>query len=238
MPGPFGETANAPRYLPQFSKSSSPEARCVFGQRIAPHTPEALHDLKVGHHHHVLVFEVVAVEDVAAPVALEADEHARLLARGEVDGVLPAGVVGARTFAVAREHLEVDEVEVDRNSGRAAMRSGVKGSPLMPHIVLPLSATRVKRNSRVSPALDSVSPSNSFMSESRRGTVLSSLSLRVMRNRITFAVPSLPIRFFSVISSPTSYFEKSTTTSKRSACAIRRLRWGTGAPSSPPSLPT
>src|SRR5215204_3601321 len=71
-------------------------------------------DLEVGHHHHVLMFEVVAVEDVAAPVAVETDEHTRLLARGKIHGVLPAGVRWQRFPAVAGEHLEVDQVKVDR----------------------------------------------------------------------------------------------------------------------------
>src|SRR5918995_5208859 len=72
------------------------------------------HGLEVGHHHHVLVFEVVAVEDVAAPVAVETDEHTRLLARGQVHGVLPSGVGRERLPSVAGEHFEVDQVQVDR----------------------------------------------------------------------------------------------------------------------------
>src|SRR5215211_5322144 len=37
---------------------------------------ERSNDFEVAHHH-VLVFEVVAVEDVASPVAVETDEHTR-----------------------------------------------------------------------------------------------------------------------------------------------------------------
>ena len=82
---------------------------------------------------------------------------------------------------------------------------GSNGSPLIPHIALPSSPTRVKRNSRVRLAPDSVSPSNSVMSESRWGTALSSFSSWVTRKRITSAVLSWPMRFLSVTSSPTSY---------------------------------
>src|SRR5215210_431592 len=83
------------------------------------HTPRAellnlSHGLEVGHHHHVLVFEVVAVEDVAAPVAVETDEHTRLLTRGQVHGVLPSGVLWQGFSTIAGEHLEVDQVKVDR----------------------------------------------------------------------------------------------------------------------------
>ena len=130
------------------------------------------------------------------------------------------------------------QTSVDPNSGLAAIRSGSNGSPLIPHITRPPSPTRVNRNSRVRVARDSWSPSNSAISESCRGTLLSSFSLRVTRKRITFAVLPSPMRFFSATSVPTSYFEKSMTTTKRSACAIRIVRWRIGAPSSPPSLPT
>jgi hypothetical protein len=152
------------------------------------------------------------MEDVAAPVAVETDEHARLLARGQVHGVFPTGVRWRGVPAVTREYLEVDEVQVygvrsrgrpkvpdlsSPNSGLAAIRSGSNGSPLIPHITSPLSPTRVKRNSRVRLALDSSSPSNSAISESCRGIVLSSFSLRVIRNRMTFAVLPSPMRFLA-----------------------------------------
>src|SRR5215212_3134409 len=84
----------------------------VKGLHHEPPKPDALHDLEVGHHHHVLVFQVVAVEDVAAPVAVETNKHARLLARGQVHGVFPTGVRGQGSSAVTGEHLEVDQVQV------------------------------------------------------------------------------------------------------------------------------
>src|SRR5215211_988167 len=109
---------------PAYSASKSRVLTCSsilagpFGERfdgLYPVRPAGLSDyLEVGHHHHVLVFEVVAVEDVAAPVAVETDEHTRLLARGQVNGILPACVLWQGVFTIAGEHLEVDQVEVDR----------------------------------------------------------------------------------------------------------------------------
>src|SRR5215203_6364084 len=113
------------------------------------------------------MFEVVAVEDVAAPVAVETDEHARLFARGQIHGVLPAGVRGQRCSAVTGEHLEVHQVKVYRvrgwgrlqvpDLGRSQLRTGghelrVELFAVNTHITLPSSPTRVKRNSRVRPA--------------------------------------------------------------------------------------
>src|SRR5829696_9107676 len=51
--------------------------------------------------------------------------------------------MGCAAGAARRCHTSVDP-----NSGLAAMRSWSNGSPLIPHIVLPLSVTLVKRNSR------------------------------------------------------------------------------------------
>src|SRR5215207_1876105 len=89
-----------------------------FGERfdgLHPVRPAELSDdFEVGHHHHILMFEVVAVEDVAAPVAVETDEHTRLLARGQVYSILPPSVGGERLPSVAGKHLEVDQVKVDR----------------------------------------------------------------------------------------------------------------------------
>src|SRR5215213_9093283 len=48
--------------------------------------------------------------------------------------------IGCAAGAALRCHTSVDP-----NSGLAAMRPGSNGSPLIPHIVLPLSATLVKR---------------------------------------------------------------------------------------------
>src|SRR5215208_5240687 len=89
---------------PAYSASKSRVLTCSgilagpFGERfdgLHPVRPAELSDyLEVRHHHHVLVFEVVAVEDVAAPVAVETDEHTRLFARGQVHGVFPTGVRG------------------------------------------------------------------------------------------------------------------------------------------------
>ena len=42
--------------------------------------------LEVGHHHHVLVLQVVAVEDVLPPVAVEPRDDPRFLPRREVHG--------------------------------------------------------------------------------------------------------------------------------------------------------
>src|SRR5215203_6579017 len=115
---------------PAYSASKSRVLTCSsilagpFGERfdgLYPVRPAGLSDyLEVGHHHHVLVFEVVAVEDVAAPVAIETDEHTRLLARGQVHGVLPARVRWQKFPAVAGEHLELHQVKVDgvRRGGR------------------------------------------------------------------------------------------------------------------------
>src|SRR5919107_1497833 len=68
---------------------------------------------EVGHHHHVFVLEVVAVEDVLAAVAGEAGRDAHVIPRAHKDGVLPTDVPRSGSTAVARDHLEVDEMEVD-----------------------------------------------------------------------------------------------------------------------------
>src|SRR3712207_5429294 len=70
--------------------------------------------LKVGHHHHVLVFEVVAVEDVLAAVTGEASCDTHIVSSTHKDGVLPTYVPRSGPTAVARDHLEVDQVQVDR----------------------------------------------------------------------------------------------------------------------------
>jgi hypothetical protein len=49
---------------------------------------------EVGHHGHVFVFEVVAVEDVFAGVAVESDGDGRFFCGAQVDGVFqPASKV-------------------------------------------------------------------------------------------------------------------------------------------------
>ncbi len=62
--------------------------------------------VEVAHHGHVLVFQVVAVEDVPAGVVVESRDDGRLLGGAQVDGVLPAVVVRSRPGQAAREHLE------------------------------------------------------------------------------------------------------------------------------------
>ena len=71
-------------------------------------------DFEVGHHAHVLVLGVVAVEDVAAAVAVEAGDDLHSLAGAEVDSVLEATVLGVRGSPAAGENLEVDQVQMDR----------------------------------------------------------------------------------------------------------------------------
>lgn len=51
-------------------------------------------DFEVGHHAHVVVFGVVAVEEVTAAVAVEVGDDLRGFARARGGGVLEAGVVG------------------------------------------------------------------------------------------------------------------------------------------------
>ncbi len=65
-----------------------------------------LGDDEVAHHGHVLVFEVVAVEDVASSVAVKAGSNGDLLPGEEIDRVLPADVVRAGPAATSRQHLE------------------------------------------------------------------------------------------------------------------------------------
>src|SRR5829696_2476265 len=60
------------------------------------------------------MLEVVAVEDVLAPVAIKAGDHTHYLTGWHVHGVLPARVLGWWPTTVAGEHLEVDQVEVNR----------------------------------------------------------------------------------------------------------------------------
>src|SRR5215212_5008990 len=167
---PFGETDN--------------RARC-------------LRNLEVGHHHHVLVLEVVTVEDVAAPVAVETDQHARLLARAEAHDILPAGVGRERFTVVAGEHLEVNEVEVDRvrsggrskvpDFGEAQLRTGG-------HV------PRVERFAVDLPHRSSLVADPGKAKHARAVGVgfleLMSFSVLVTRKRITSAVLSSLMRFF------------------------------------------
>src|SRR4051812_1132228 len=71
-------------------------------------------DLKLGHHVVVFVLDVVAVEDVGAAEVDELHRDADRLGGSERDDVLGAGLVGLGRASVAIEHLELDEVRVDR----------------------------------------------------------------------------------------------------------------------------
>src|SRR5512133_283377 len=74
---------------------------------------DALDDVEVGHHRHVLVLEVVAVEDVAPAIAGEPRDDLGFLFGPQVDGVLPADVIRPRPPPGAGKDLEVREVQVD-----------------------------------------------------------------------------------------------------------------------------
>src|SRR5699024_9102185 len=79
-----------------------------------PNLGERSEGLEVGHHHHVLVLQVVAVHDVLARIVGEPDGDFDDLARSNVDGVLPALVVRAGAAPSAPSDLERVEVDVHR----------------------------------------------------------------------------------------------------------------------------
>src|SRR5581483_9380882 len=94
------------------------------------------HHLELGHHAVVLVFQVVAVDHVAAVEVGELDDHADGLVLADGHGVLPTGLRFRRRAAVAVEDLEHVEVDVDGvghhravleppDLGRAQPRGGV-----------------------------------------------------------------------------------------------------------------
>jgi len=97
-----------------------------------------------------------------------------------------------------------------------------------------LAPPRANFNSRRTVASEGRS---GWKSTKREGTLLSSVPMRATTNCMTFAVPSRPRLFLSVIRSPTAYLEKSITTSNRSACEIAMRSWLTGCGSRPRSLP-
>jgi hypothetical protein len=70
--------------------------------------------LERGHHGHVFVFEVVAVDEVAAGIVGEADGDLDVFGGREIDGVFPAGVGGGGRVAAAGNDLELVEVNVNR----------------------------------------------------------------------------------------------------------------------------
>jgi hypothetical protein len=72
------------------------------GQRLDLVSAPISDHLEVGHHRHILVFEVVAVEDVLSPVGTEAGDHPHLFAPVQVDAVFPPRVVRRRFAPVPR----------------------------------------------------------------------------------------------------------------------------------------
>ena len=70
-----------------------------------------LYHLEVTHHRHVLMFQVVAVENISAPVSVELDQDARCLAGKHIDGILPARFVDSRTASMA-QYLKVRQVKM------------------------------------------------------------------------------------------------------------------------------
>ena len=76
------------------------------------HAPSS-DDLKVSHHAHVLMFQVVAMKNIASAIAGESDQNIRSLARPEVDGIFPAHVIWTRPATVS-QHLKVNQVQMQR----------------------------------------------------------------------------------------------------------------------------
>lgn len=103
-------TARVRHFTPFSGAVSSGRGLCRVAARRAA---DALDDIEVGHHRHVLVLEVVAVEDVAPAIAGEPRDDLGFLVGPQVDGVLPAGVVGSWRPPGAGKDLEVREVQVD-----------------------------------------------------------------------------------------------------------------------------
>src|SRR5829696_6902550 len=219
-------------------------------------------DREVRHHRHVLVLEVVAVEHVPAGVVGEADGDLTRLARQQVDRVLPAVVAGPRIAAVAGQHLEVVQVDVDRvvevgeepphldvpQPRRGVVVVGAEW-PAGHHPAVGAEAGVVgptpdsapgsrwswKANVRVVTA--SVGSRRSTAPR-RSGTAASFSPSRTTSKAMTRAVEPRPRRFTRTTRVPVGTAAKSTTTSARSAGASVTVARRRGASSRPPSVPT
>src|SRR5215217_6957077 len=123
-------SGSTPKRTPALPGSGA-RPRPVPGTLCSSSLPSLDH-LEVGHHH-VLVLEVVAVEDVLAAVAIEPGYHAHGSAL-QIKRVLPPGVVWPGRSAVAGEDPEVDQVQVDRMRGIAAYLPDLRRAEARPRI--------------------------------------------------------------------------------------------------------
>ena len=82
-----------PRQLPRRLRTPEQHGQLSAASPGVGRAGDALDDVEVGHHRHVLVLEVVAVEDVAPAIAGEPRDDLGFLFGPQVDGVLPAYVI-------------------------------------------------------------------------------------------------------------------------------------------------
>ena len=59
------------------------------------------------------MFQIVAMENVAAAVAGKSDQKIGGFARTQIDGIFPSSIVGARPAAVS-QNLKVDQMKMQR----------------------------------------------------------------------------------------------------------------------------
>src|ERR1700730_8695431 len=71
----------------------------------------SLDDLEVSHHTHVLVLQVVAMENVASAITRKSNQDVRGLSGTEIDGVFPTLIVGTRPATVSQD-LEVNQMKM------------------------------------------------------------------------------------------------------------------------------
>src|SRR4029453_13437703 len=86
--------------------------------RAVPASGPPPHDsgngVEAGHHRHIFVLEIMAVQDEPASVVIETNQDLRLLARSEIDGVLNTLIVGSGSAGAPGHHAKPVEVGVDR----------------------------------------------------------------------------------------------------------------------------
>src|SRR5438270_6700800 len=105
-------------------------------------------DLEVSHHTHVLVLQVVAMENIASAITCKSNQDVRGLPRTEIDGVFPTLIVGTRPAAVSQD-LEVNQMKMQWMAEIRLQPPDFRGVQLGPRI----HAGRIERVAVYPPAM-------------------------------------------------------------------------------------